>query len=163
MDEFPICLGFFLRNTKEALTVFYSGRDDKIMDGIEFNDGTLFRDEITEVINKYSNDQLRVTYITDITSSGSVFNIDDVSNAVSFSIKKTGHRTKETKFTHGIFTYYFCKLTNDSPQITPSQLIEKMNSSLKRFNEEIICECADQELEKYPIFSIQEETKENQQ
>lgn len=158
MHEFPYCFGFFLRNTKEKLTVFYSGRDDKMMGGIEFENGTLFTEELTEVINKYSNKNLQVTYITDITSSGSVFNINNESNAISFYVNKTTKKKqpKEVMLTHGIFTYYFCKITNCNPDVTPNQIVDQMNPLLSRFGEELKIDCSNKELSECPIFSKSE-------
>ncbi|KAK8845819.1 hypothetical protein M9Y10_020742 [Tritrichomonas musculus] len=158
MEEFLLALGFMIRNAKENLTVFYSGRDDKIMDGIEFSDGTLFRDEIAAAITKFSTEHQQIMFITDCLSGGSVFDIDGCPNAVSFYVKKAGNgvkkSSKEIKQTHGIFTYYFCKITNENPKITPNKLVEKMNLSLNRFVEEFAFETTNDELNKSPVFQI---------
>ena len=100
------------------------------------------------------NGQARVMFITDCLGGGSVFDIGGCTNTISFSVKKIGpSESKEVKQSHGIFTYYFCKITSESPNITPSRLIERMNPSLNRFNEVFSCEFTEKELEETPIFS----------
>ena len=152
-EEFPIFLSFFMKNTTESLTVFYSGRDDNL-EGIEFTNGTLSRSLIGDVIALNANKQNHLMFITDSLSGGSVFDISGCPNAVSFYVQKNGsNNSKEVKQTHGIFTYYFCKITSDCPSITPIRLIERMNPSLNRFNEVFTCELNNKELGERPIFN----------
>ncbi|KAK8894827.1 hypothetical protein M9Y10_023265 [Tritrichomonas musculus] len=151
-EEFTTFLGFFMKNTSQALTVFYSGRDDN-SEGIEFNNGSLSKSYINETITSNCNGKARVMFITDCLGGGSVFDIDGCTNTISFSVKKIGDiESKEVKRSHGIFTYYFCKITSDCPNITPNRLIERMNPSLNRFNEEFDCEFTNKELSEKPIF-----------
>lgn len=151
-DEFASYLAFFLKNTTDALTIFYSGRDDN-SEGIEFNNGSLSKSSISEIISSSPNNKSRVMFITDSLGGGSVFDIKGLSNAISFSVQKSGEiDSKEVKRTHGIFTYYFCKITSDCPNITPNRLVERMNPSLCRFNEVFTCEFNNKELGESPIF-----------
>ena len=151
-EEFTTFLGFFIKYTEHSLTVFYSGRDDG--EGIEFNDGSLSKSSVGEVISNNSNENNHVMFITDSLGSGSVFNINGCSNMISFSVQKTGSTEyKEAKRSHGIFTYYFCKIIGDCPNITPNRLVERMNPSLNRFNESFTFETSNKELSETPIFN----------
>lgn len=151
-DEFTTFLSFLIQNTTEALTVFYSGRDDNT-EGIEFSSSKLSKSSLNSIISKNCTGKARIMFITDSLGGGSVFDIKNCSNAISFSVKKTADREpKEVKRTHGIFTYYFCKITSDCPNITPNRLVERMNPSLCRFSEEFVCEITNQELADSPIF-----------
>ena len=62
MDEFLIYLNFLMKNSSECLTIFYSGRNDKIMNEIEFSDGTLEKSEVNEVITNNCSDKKRIFY-----------------------------------------------------------------------------------------------------
>ena len=151
-EEFLQFLSFFMENTTKALTVFYSGRDDNC-EGIEFNKSTLSKNSISEIITSNNNHEVRVIFITDSLGGGSVFDIEGCQNAISFSVKKSGEiENKEIQRTHGIFTYYFCKITSDCPSITPNRLVERMTPSLSRFNEVFTCEFNNKELGESPIF-----------
>ena len=150
--QFLEFLQFFMAYTNIALTVFYSGRDDN-SDGIEFNDEILSKSSVHEIISKNRNIDTRVTFITDCLGGGSVFDIQGLPNAIAFSVLKTeSTEEKEVKRSHGIFTYYFCKITSDCPNITPNRLIERMNPSLSRFNEKFTCEFSNEKLSDCPIF-----------
>ncbi|KAK8848297.1 hypothetical protein M9Y10_019357 [Tritrichomonas musculus] len=150
---FRTYLKFFLINTTDALTVFYSGRDDKIIEGIEFSDSTFSKIEINDLLMKNCNGKTRVLFITDSVCGKSVFNVEGCSNMISLSVKKSNLLSGyEIEKTHGIFTYYFCKITSDCPNITPNRLVERMNASLDRFDEEILCQLSNKELGDSSIF-----------
>lgn len=152
MEEFSTYLRFFMNITTQSLTVFYSGRDDN-SEGIEFKAGILSKSSIREIIKDNSNGQTRFMFITDCLGGGSVFDINGCQNAISFSVAKSGTiESKEIRRTHGIFTYYFCKITSDCPNITPKRLVERINPSLTRFNELFTCEMSNETLEDSPIF-----------
>ena len=151
-EEFATYLAFFMFRTSEALTVFYSGREGK-GDGIEFSNGSLSKNYISEVISKNYNKNVRALFITDCIGGGSVFDIYGCSNMISLSVEnKESLESKEYKRLHGIFTYYFSKITSDSPNITPNRLAERMNPSLNRFNEVFTYELSSEDLGDTPIF-----------
>lgn len=151
-DEFPFFLGFFMKNTTKSLTVFFSGRNHG-KKGIEFNRGNISKNFICDVITRNCNGQSRAIFITDTISGGSAFDIDKCSNVISLSVRKNGPRNlKEFKKSHGILTYYLCKYINECPNITPNDLVSKMNTSLQRFNEILKCEFSNEGLDKSPIF-----------
>lgn len=152
-EELSPLLSFFMKNTKDSLTVFYSGRDNNSQ-GIEFNNGTLEKESISEVISSNENKKIKIIFITDCLSGGSVFDIHNCSNAIAFYVKKNdSNESKEIEKSHGIFTYYFCKIICENPSITPNRLVERMNPSLCRFNESFTCEFIDDKLGETPIFN----------
>lgn len=77
-----------------------------------FNDATVSKNIISEVISSNCCGEPKVTFINDSIDGGSVFDIDGCKNVVSFSVIKTDNNyrpLKEDKSSHGVFTYYFCK------------------------------------------------------
>lgn len=148
--EFPVFLQFFMNNTINKLLVFYSGKNDDF-DGIEFINGSLTKSYIEKLISfKNFNRNVKIIFVTDTAGSGSVFDVKRSSNSISFSVEKMGQNS--CKYSHGIFTFYLCKILSDCPNISPYMLIQKLNEPLNRFNE--ICKCdysSEEQLEK-PIF-----------
>ena len=159
-EEFSQYLALFLKNTQQALTVFYTGRCTNESQGIEFNNGSLSKEAIGNIVATNCNGNAHVVFITDCPGSGSVFDINCTSpnngqptNLISFFVEKTSEpESKEGKRSHGIFTYYFCKITSDCPNITPNRLVDRMAPSLKRFGENFRCEITDHKLADSPIF-----------
>lgn len=150
-DEYTKYLEYMIQHTKQLLTVFYSGKKDPIVNGIEFTDGAVIKLETDEIISRNCKyNQNRVIFFTDCPLGGSVFDIKGCSNAVSFSVTKKTNDEKLT--THGIFTYYFCKFATETPKITPNQLVDQMNASLSRFDEVFNCELSSDEIGECPIF-----------
>lgn len=147
MDEFLIYLEFLMKNCNKYLTVFYSGRDNKAMDGIEFMDGSLERSEVNEVIANICNPKKRFLFMTDCPNGGSIFDIKGCTNAISLFVQKKGTSfSKDEEQTQGIITYYFCKIIKEYPEIDPVHLVEKMNQNLSRFNESFAYELSNQDL-----------------
>ncbi|KAK8896820.1 hypothetical protein M9Y10_014741 [Tritrichomonas musculus] len=160
-SKYPECLEFFLKYTLGQLTVFYSGRDTikNGSHGIEFKDNSISCNEFGRLIADNYNGRCKAVFISDCTSGGSVFDIKTVQNSsapskvLSFYVNKTTDPdSKEGRRSHGIFTYYWCKILYECPNITPKRLNERMDASVKRFNENFVCECTDPNLENQPIF-----------
>ena len=158
-SQYPQFLEFFLKYTLEQLTVFYSGRDSIISGshGVEFKDNSISCNEFGKLISENYNGRCKAVFISDCTSGGSVFNINSVANESSNIISLSANKTtdpdsKEGRRSHGIFTYYLCKILNECPNITPKRLCERMNPSLERFNELFICQLSSKELGESPIF-----------
>lgn len=151
-EKFTSFLGFFMKNTTDELTVFYSGREDD-KSGIEFGSESLSKESIRQTIASNCTGKPRVMFITDCIGGGSVFDISDGSNLMAVSVTKSNAKdSKECKRTHGILTYYLFKIINESPSITVSRLAERMDPSLLRFNEAFQYEVSNKELEQCPIF-----------
>lgn len=165
-EEFISYLEFFLAKTEHSLTVFYTGRDSDVSGshGIEFVDDKLSKYSINSILKRKCNEKLKVVLITDCISGGSVFDIhainqnnnDDskILDIINFSVNKSDVKgdAEIGKRSHGIFTFYLCKITSDFPSITPEQLAKKMNIFLKRFSETFVFEATNKELEKSQIF-----------
>lgn len=150
-------LEFFMMFTKIELTVFYSGPDLSSfgIEGIEFSNGSLTKDSIGRIIAQNCSGKARKLFITDCRGGGSVFDIDSCNhqkdakplNMISFYVnKKDSPESKESLLSHGIFTYYFCKIIGEDPEITPDKLVDRMNPALSRFNEVFRCEISNNEL-----------------
>lgn len=153
-DEFSEFFCFFLKNVKQALTVFYSGIGSNDKDGIEFKNDVISKSSINKFILQECEVKKQVLFITDCIDGGTVFDIrgiDNESNLISFSVTKS-NEFEENKRPHGIFTYYFCKITSDFPNITPCTLIDRMNPQLQLFNQVFSCQTSKTELFKKPIF-----------
>ncbi|KAK8834655.1 hypothetical protein M9Y10_026473 [Tritrichomonas musculus] len=157
-QQYPQFLELFLKYTLQQLTVFYSGRDSIVngSHGIEFKDNTISCNEFGKLISENYNGRCKAVFISDCTSGGSVFDIKSVANnsdVISLYVNKTTDPdSKEGRRSHGIFTYYLCKILNECPNITPKRLIERMNPSLERFSETFTCEVTSHDSENQPIF-----------
>ena len=150
--EFISFIWYFLDNTSDALTIFYSGKN-KNGEGIDFSDTLLTKSSLNDVIVSNCNGKARVMFITDSLNGGSVFDIKGAKNVISFYVRKSSLcDNKQNKRSHGIFTYYFCKLTNECSTITPLELTEKMDDLLSRFEEVLEFDTTSEELGENPIF-----------
>lgn len=156
--NFPKWVEFFLINTRNDLTIFYSGHNSE---GIEFKDKKLSREQLSKLINQTENVKCRTIFISDCIEGGSVFDIkgrnnnndENTSEMISLSLdKSTDTEKKKKERRHGIFTYYLCKFIYDQPNITVKRLSERMSPSLERFNSTFICETNKKELEAEPLF-----------
>lgn len=158
-DQFINYLEFFLKNTTKALTVFYSGYDsaNSRIHEINFKNGQLSSNVVEKSISENYNGKSKVILITNSFNGGSVFDIHSInhfnnnksSDIISFWVKK---EKNETKKSHGIFIYYFCKIINDSPNISPKDLAEKINPSINSFNEYLKYEVSNQDLIETPLL-----------
>ena len=153
-DEFTSFLPFFMKHTQNSLTVYYTGRCN-IYD-IHFRKGNVSISSINEIIAQNNTVKERVIFITDCIEGGSVFNIPHTnteSNMISLFVNKLySPQSKEAKRSHGIFTYYFLKITNDTPNITPVRLMERMKPSLKRLNQAFCYDFTNEQLSNQPLF-----------
>lgn len=152
-NQYTKVLNFFLKNTKIQLTVYYSGPDS--IDGIEFKDEKVSCNQFGDIISNCKNDNCKFVFISDCISGGSVFDIQKVSTQkmITFSVNKIAEPdSKDAKRSHGIFTYYFCKIIYEQPNITPKRFYDRMNAFLKRFNESFTYDFTDKNLEDESIF-----------
>ncbi|KAK8892060.1 hypothetical protein M9Y10_029282 [Tritrichomonas musculus] len=151
--EFEDYLCYFLKNTTTGLTVYYSGRN-VYGEGIKFIDGITTKKTVGDIISNYSNQKCRVIFISDTIGGGSVFDITGGKNVMSYSVNKENPgESKKNKRSHGIFTYYFCKITSENTNVSPNELVQQINNLLSRFNEVIVCEMTDKKMNFEPIYS----------
>lgn len=162
-EKYMEFLEFFLKNTKVALTVFYTGRDLRAcgIEGIEFINGSLLKKSISQIISENCTGKPRVVFITDCFGGGSVFDISPcvsdksgkMCNMISFYVEKENSKEiKEMLRFHGIFTFYFCKIISEYPNITLSLIADKINISLNRFKKVLRYDLSNIELENCQIY-----------
>lgn len=162
--NYPKFLRFFLYNTTESLTVYYSGpgRTPRGDSGVEFKDTTLTAYQLGHVICRDSNGRSKVLFVSDCTSSGSVFDISRVgsledreaSPMISISTKKSADPdSKEGRRSHGILTYYLCKVIYDDPSVTVERCVDRLNSFIARFGQTVICEVTDPKVLKGSMYN----------
>ena len=162
--NYPKYLQFNLFHTKEKLTVYYSGRDsiDYGSHGIEFKDQNVSADQFGRLIARDNNGKCKVVFVSDCAAGGSVFDIQTVnkvnnphpSEMISFAVNKvTDPNSKIGRRSHGIFTYYFCKVLYEDPAISPRRMVERLNGSLGRFSETIDCQMTNALAENDPMYN----------
>lgn len=160
-QQFTQFFELFLKYTLQQLTVFYSGRDSIIngSHGIEFEDNTISSTELGKIIADNYNGRCKALLVSDCTAGGSVFDISSVPNnsdLILLSVNKsTDPDSKEGRRSHGIFTYYLCKVFNECPNITPNRLCERMNAYIERFNTSFNCQVTKPGEEDQPIYSTE--------
>lgn len=150
-----------IKYTKVALTVFYSGRNSDNGQNIEFCDGSLSKSSVGQVIAENCNDKARVMFVTECCDGGSIFDIhyssknndNHASKLISFFVNKPNQsESVKNKDSHGIFTYYLCKIIHERPDVTPCRIEERMVDNLKRFDETMACDVSYKELKDVPLF-----------
>lgn len=154
-DVFSNYMAFFLKRTSEQLTVFYSGRVTNKNSGISFTKTALIKETIGRIVEANYTGNTKLVFITDSIGSGPAFtiNTEPHKNMTSISVDKTADpRSIEYEQSHGIFTYYFCKIISENPNITPNALAEKMDSYLSRFGEKIRIENSDSSLAESSLY-----------
>lgn len=164
-DDYIKFLNYFLQNTTESLTIFYSGLDSAScgIHEIEFVNGKLSSNIIKNVISQNCNGKAQIIFITDSYNGGSVYDIHSINhinnkqptNAISFHVKKDGKSLdrNEKKRSHGIFIYYFFKIIGDNPNITPKDLVDNINPSILPFNEVLKYETTNTTISDSPLFT----------
>ena len=160
--NYPKYLRFFLHNTTESLTVYYSGpgRTESGANGVEFRDTYLTAYQLGHVISNDNNGKCKVIFVSDCTNSGSVFDISEVNKVksnpspmISISTKKSvDPDSKEGRRSHGILTYYYCKVIYDNPSIPIQRAIDRINCFINRFGQTVCCELTNQAIINGPVY-----------
>lgn len=158
-EDFSSYLSLFLKNTRESLIVFYTGRTS--MTDIHFKKGFIPKSTVRDIIAQNCTGSQRITFITDCIEGGSVFDINSIpnditqnANMISLYVDKLySPQSKEARRSHGIFTYYFSKFTNDTPDISPKRMNERMKPSLKRFDQVFHFDSTKAKLADTPLYS----------
>ena len=164
-NEFLSHLNYFIKNVTKSLTIYYSGADsiDKNgIHGIQFIDTFIPSSQISILVCKECNPKVKVIFLSDCRTGGSIFDVDSMMSdycanpliILSFFANKDkiSKDNKDMKRSHGIFTYYFCNIISETPNITPASFIERVNTYILRFNELAIVESTKPELFDSPIF-----------
>lgn len=171
-SEFLVYSAFFLKNTQSDLTIFYSGRATAFAGSVNgklslninaflFNEGCTTADELGKILSDNMNPNVKVVLLSDCCGGGSAwdiriakkFNPNLPPNILIFSANERKRvKEKTSKHTHGIFTFFFCTLINENPNITPKQLCNQINPLIKRFNKSVSCEKLTNCMDVSPIF-----------
>ena len=173
-ERFLDLLAFFLHNTKEALTVFFTGHgaqvkdrngdeDDGFDEAMVFDSGHIIDDDLLVLVEDSCPKNLRLFLLTDCCHSGSIWDLQSEKdpkklppNVLSVSAAKDSQTAKQTHMNQkdqGIFTYYFWKVLNAKPQITPKQLEALINKPMQKFNQHYTYFPSRPELADKPFFS----------
>lgn len=151
-QQFLDWLAFFLKNTKQHLVVYYTGHGGSIDDEngdeadgkdecLVFDDAFVVDDQISDVVVKNKSSSLKFMAINDCCHSGSIWDLeaDDVpGNCLSLSAAKDSETAKQTTMDgveQGMFTFYLFKLLSSDPNLTPTELEEKANPYLKKYEQ----------------------------
>ncbi|KAK8897012.1 hypothetical protein M9Y10_014944 [Tritrichomonas musculus] len=140
-------LEYFLTRTICSLTLYYSGTDcvskiRHIGHGIKFMDKTVLTSvELGQFIGQKSNRKAFILVLSDCESGNCVFDMEACkkngyprsSDIVNFISHKSRLTPDQKARSHGILTYYFCKLIRQFPTICPKDMCDKLNEATKRF------------------------------
>jgi len=173
-ERFLDLVTFFLYNTKNSLTVFFTGHgaqvkdksgdeDDGFDEAMVFDSGHIVDDDLLVLLEEATPKTLRVLLLTDCCHSGSIWDLQSEKDkkklppkVISISAAKdsqTAKQTKMNKMDQGIFTYFFWKILNARPNITPKQLEPIINRGMLKFNQHYTFCAATPAMENQPIFS----------
>jgi len=155
-ERFLDLTAFFLQNTKTALTIFFTGHgaqvkdksgdeDDGFDEAMVFDSGHIVDDDLLVLLEDTCPKNLRVLLLTDCCHSGSIWDLQSEKdksklpeNVISVSAAKDSQTAKQTNLNQkdqGIFTYFFWKILNSKPQITPKQIESVINRAMTKFNQ----------------------------
>jgi hypothetical protein len=170
-NDFKTWLAVFLKGTKKALTVFFTGhgasvpdRNGDESDGFDeamiFDKGYIIDDTLQDIVRANVHGNAKILLLTDCCHSGSIWDLQSSreklpGNILSLSASEDSQTAKQTKMNkkdQGIFSYFFWKLVNEDPKITPNALAEKINPNLKRFNQKFVSAATLERRLSEPIF-----------
>ena len=174
-DEFKEFLPLFLKRTKDALTVFFTGHGAiaKDKNGEEsggkdeamiFDNGVITDDDLMNILHENANGKTKVLLLSDCCHLGSIWDIQSAAkknlqlppNIISISSDKDERTEKSNKVgtkSQGIFTHFFWKALNETPQSTPKQLGDALNQSLHKFNQHFVCAETSEDAVNKPLFT----------
>lgn len=69
-----------------------------------------------------------------------------------YTNKSTDPNSKEGRRSHGVLTYYFCKIIYDDPSTTAQRVVERLNAFMNRFGHSITCESTTPEVMNEPVY-----------
>jgi hypothetical protein len=173
-ERFVDVVAFFLHNTKKALTLFYTGHgaqvkdksgdeDDGYDEAMVFDSGHIVDDDLLTLLKECGPNDVPILLLSDCCHSGSIWDLQSEADksklpkmAISVSAAKDSQTAKQTKINskdQGIFTYFFWKILNAKPKITPTQITSIINKGMAKFNQHYTVSVANDETLKKPFFA----------
>lgn len=109
----------FVQNTKDNLTIVYSGAGNTI----DFN-----IDDQSTINSQMNEEKCKIVFISDCKMSRSISDAQNENSReiISFTINN---------IMHGVFIYYYCKTIFNDTNITLKMLLKRLNLSLERYKE----------------------------
>jgi hypothetical protein len=175
--HFLECLQFFLAQTTDFLTVYYSGHgcerpttDLSETSGYHelmyFEDAVIQDNVLADYLKQYSKGCAKTLLLNDCCHSGTLWNIPKrperamtfPANIVSFSASDDRETAKQGSIgegSQGLFTYYFWKHLKERPGIMLADLQPIINQSLVRFKQHTVLMATRTPLLKAPFFPTQ--------
>lgn len=173
VEQYLNFLQFFLKNTTESLTVYYSGQDSAQSNGshgIEFKHESTESGKISEIIANDNNGSCKVVFVSDCACGGSVYDIQlaksrqNPSPMIAFSVNKsTDPNSKKGRRSHGLFTYYFIKVIYEDPDVSPQRLVERLNDFFIRFDSSVSCDTTNPGILDQPMYHPEHHTEDKEE
>lgn len=170
-SDFLKYLKHFFANTSQYLLVYYTGHGGSIKDtngdeedgydeALVFDDAFLVDDKLVEAIkNSGKPNNSKVILLNDCCHSGSIYDLQSGSdlppNVMSLSAARDSETAKQTSMEgkdQGIFTFYFFKLLQDTPTLTPIQMEESINKYISKYEQKFTRYSTSGELYEQVIF-----------
>lgn len=161
-DQFKQFAAFFLKFTKESLTIFYEGRSTTLVgtegdviqgqcDAMVFDLNYVKDAEMGKTLENNANPDCKVVLISNCCNGPSIWCLDSPCyqnynlspNIISISAVKqlpkdnndepSKRKDSKSNDTEGIFIYYLLKCEVQNPNITPNQISELINPELNKY------------------------------
>lgn len=154
-------LKHMLGHTNSYLMCYYTGHGASVDDdngdetdgkdeALVFDDAFVRDDVLIELLaNSGKPEACKVVFMNDCCHSGSIWDLQRSKfngktlppNMMSLSAARDSETAKQTSMEgndQGIFTFYFFKLLEQSPSLTPAQMASSINSYLTRFEQQFV-------------------------
>lgn len=152
--EFMTYFKHFLQNTQQYLIVYYTGHGGSMKDlngddadqcdeALVFDDAFLVDDKLLDAIKSSRKpNNCKVILLTDCCHSGSIYDLQSGSNLppniMSLSAARDSETAKQTSMEgkdQGIFTFYFFKLLQQTPTLTPTTMETQINKYISKYEQ----------------------------
>lgn len=157
-QEFMKYFRYFYHWTTEYLVVYYTGHgasvkdtngdeDDKLDEALVFDDDFIVDDELAELLGTAEKKpNSKVLLLSDCCHSGSIYDLQTgtyqglkmPANLMSISAardKQTAKQTTVGSKDQGIFTFYFFKLLQETPTLTPLTMETAINKYISKYEQ----------------------------
>jgi uncharacterized caspase-like protein len=164
----------FLKQTKAALTIFFTGHGANVRDrsgdeadgkdeALVFDNGHILDDDMLHMLKENANGKAKVLVLTDCCHSGSIWDLQSAHaksealppNIVSLSAAHDDQTAKQTtinKGDQGIFTHFLWEALEKKPSLTPRALEAVLNPSLAKYNQKYVPTATSDALLDRPVF-----------